>query len=99
MVTAANPEQGGSVSPDGGTYSLGETVNVKATSAGGWQFTSWSGDTTVSTNPLSITMNKDYQLTAQFEQVKPDESILSTSAQPANGGNIDPSGGSFTSRH
>ena len=97
LITAAEPREGGSVTPDSSSYALGETVEVLATADEGWQFLSWSGDTTVSTNPLSVTMNNDYQLTAQFEQVEPDEFMLATSANPTEGGSIEPADGSFVS--
>src|SRR5580692_4781388 len=46
-----------SLSPTGGVYASNTVVTATATPTTGWVFTSWSGSTNSSTNPLSITMN------------------------------------------
>ena len=52
--------------PDQTTYSGGTSVTLTATPLSGYQFVSWSGDAGGTTNPLSITMDKDKQITATF---------------------------------
>lgn len=69
LVTTAEPREGGSVTPDSSSYALGETVEVLATADEGWQFVSWSGDTTVTKNPISVVVDKDYNLTANFREL------------------------------
>lgn len=69
LVTSAMPSEGGTVQPDSSSYELGASVDVQATANSGWTFTQWSGDTTASSNPLSLTMNKDYRLTAHFKEL------------------------------
>ncbi len=63
-VTATN----GSVAknPDQSTYTSGATVVLTATPNSGYTFTSWSGDATGSTNPLTVTMNANKNITANF---------------------------------
>ena len=53
-------------SPDQATYVTGSTVTLTATPAAGQQFSGWSGDATGSTNPLTVTMNGDKNITATF---------------------------------
>ncbi len=61
----------GSVSktPDKATYTYGETVQLKATSQPGWSFTGWSGDAGGTSNPVSITMDGNKTVTANFSEL------------------------------
>ena len=59
-----------SKSPDLTSYSNGSTVSLSATPATGQQFTGWSGDASGTANPLSITMNANKTITANFAAVK-----------------------------
>lgn len=63
-ITATN----GSVvkTPVQTTYNNGTTVTLTATPNIGYTFTSWSGDATGSTNPLSVIMNSNKNITANF---------------------------------
>ncbi|SPD75476.1 hypothetical protein PITCH_A640019 [uncultured Desulfobacterium sp.] len=61
----------GSVSPAGGTYNRGATVQLKATPASGWIFSGWSGDVSGTTNPVGIQMNSNKVVTANFRQMPP----------------------------
>ena len=54
--------------PNQATYDPGTLVQITATPAVGWNFESWSGDATGSTNPLSVTMNANQSITANFSQ-------------------------------
>jgi uncharacterized repeat protein (TIGR02543 family) len=66
-VTATN----GSVvkNPNQATYNSGSTVVLTATPNTGYVFSSWSGDATGSTNPLTVTMNANKNITANFTAV------------------------------
>jgi len=73
------PSNGGTVSksPSASYYSSGSAVTVTATPASGWEFAGWDGDATGSTNPLSVTMNKNKVITAKFTPViDPDKNLV-----------------------
>ncbi len=55
-----------SKSPDQASYLFGSTVELTATASPGWIFTGWSGDTSGSSNPLSVTMDGNKSITANF---------------------------------
>jgi len=66
-VTAIN----GSVlkNPNQPTYNSGSDVVLTATPNSGYTFTSWSGDATGSVNPLTVTMNSNKNVTANFTAI------------------------------
>ena len=59
-----NSGTGGTVSTSGGTYEQGSTVNVTATPNSEYVFSGWSNGST--DNPLTITVNQNITLTANF---------------------------------
>ena len=67
VVTAVN----GSVvkNPSQLTYPGGTSVQLTAVPNSGYTFTSWSVDATGSVNPLTITMNSDKAITANFTAI------------------------------
>jgi uncharacterized repeat protein (TIGR02543 family) len=48
------------------SYNSGALVQITATPSTGYTFTGWSGDATGSLNPLSVTMNANKNITANF---------------------------------
>ena len=52
--------------PNQSLYDSNTIVQLTATPNAGYTFTGWSGDTTGSTNPLSVTMKKNRNITANF---------------------------------
>lgn len=54
--------------PDRASYTSGTSVQITAAPAVGWTFSGWSGDSTGSTNPLTVTMNANKTITATFTQ-------------------------------
>ena len=48
------------------SYTSGATVVLTATANSGYKFTSWSGDATGSVSPLTVTMNANKNITANF---------------------------------
>jgi len=63
-------EGSGTTNPPAGThhYDVGTTVSITATADQGWSFTRWQGAVFGDTNPLSVTMDDNKELTAVFEQ-------------------------------
>jgi uncharacterized repeat protein (TIGR02543 family) len=65
-------EGGGTVikDPDRSTFGYLEQVSLSATADTGWTFTGWSGDVESTDNPLSITMEANTSITANFIQIE-----------------------------
>jgi PKD repeat protein len=67
----------GSIKVNGSTVSLpysaqflsGTEVTVEAVAASGWEFASWSGDASGSTNPIVLTMDGNKSVAATFNQL------------------------------
>ncbi len=84
-ITATN----GSVTPTSqdcaGGYMLNTVVTVSATPDTGYTFDSWSGDLSGSTNPTTITMSANRNVTANFTA---NCYTLTTSISPGGGGSV-----------
>lgn len=70
LATNVSPAGAGTITPTGGTYTYGTKVDVTAAANAGWEFASWSGDTTSTTNPLHLTMDKNYSVSANFNAIE-----------------------------
>ena len=55
-------------SPNQATYHYGDTVSLTANGDPGYTFSSWSGDVASTTNPVTVTILKDTDVTANFNQ-------------------------------
>ena len=71
--------------PPGGIYEEGSLVRLTAIADEGYDFNGWSGDVSGTTNPVTVTMHKDLNVTANFTEITsvigllnriPDESCL-----------------------
>jgi len=69
LSVSVSPAGAGSVSlnPPGGVYTAGTVVQLTAQANSGYQFVSWSGDVTGTSNPTTVTMNSNKNVTANFE--------------------------------
>ncbi|MCL2182912.1 MAG: InlB B-repeat-containing protein [Chitinispirillia bacterium] len=92
LMTGVYPAGGGTIlpNPDQNTYSEGTEVTVTASASVGYTFTGWSGDSESSEPSITVTMNADVALTANFELFAEDTTAeshtLTTGVTPAGGG-------------
>ncbi|MDP2891112.1 MAG: ice-binding family protein [Bacteroidota bacterium] len=66
--------------PSKTAYNSGEIVVLTATPATGYVFTSWTGDATGLVNPVSVTMNANKNVTANFTAIVPNTYTLNVIA-------------------
>ena len=96
MVTT---DDGGSVSinPAGGSYEAGTQVTLTASPKSGYQFNGWSGDASGFSNPLTITMDGNKTITANFKIKQPTMYRLTVSVTPPGSGSVSlsPAGGYY----
>lgn len=78
-VDTSDPEMGSVArTPDQSAYTAGSVVSVAAHPEVGHEFVGWVGDATGTENPLSVTMDADVSLTANF-RINPPELTASAS--------------------
>ena len=70
LSTAASPAEGGVVSPSSGLFDVGTNLNVEATPNTGWAFEGWSGSMESQQNPLSVQINNNIELIANFRRIE-----------------------------
>ncbi|MFQ5638043.1 MAG: DNRLRE domain-containing protein [bacterium] len=83
------------LNPPGGTYTEGTSVTVTANPASGWQFDNWSGALTGATNPNSILMDADKNVTANFSQIPPNQYTLTVNTAGSGTVDLTPPGGVY----
>ena len=92
LSLSASPSSYGAVS-GAGSYAPGTQISLTATPVAGAKFKGWSGDATATTNPLSVTLNDDMTIAAEFE---PDTSTTSYAlnlvSSPSNYGSVSGAG-------
>ncbi len=88
LTTNVNPEGSGTIikTPDRSSYLSGSVVTLQAISATGYYFVGWSGDISGTQNPISITMDSDKSITANFEEVPSGSYSLDITLDPPDGG-------------
>ena len=62
--------------PDKASYTYGEIVQLTVTPAAGWEFANWTGDASGSDNPLSLTMDANKSVTANYAAIAVGPSTL-----------------------
>ncbi len=85
LTTSVSPSGSGTVSPSYGTYNAGSSVAVTATPSSGYKFDYWTDDASGSTNPITITMNSNKSITANFSKISIQDYTLSVSAASGEG--------------
>jgi len=99
-LTADSTDGGEVITPGEGTstYECGTVVGLVAEAEEGYYFVNWTGDVDTIANinapTTTITMNGDYSITANFEQIPPGQFILTTSST-AGGSVTTPGEGTF----
>jgi pectate lyase len=90
VTTSAAPAAGGTVT-GGGSFASGATATLTATRAIGYVFTGWSGDASGTTSPVSVVVNANKNVVANFVATS---YTLTTAAAPVAGGTVS-GGGSY----
>jgi uncharacterized repeat protein (TIGR02543 family) len=94
LTIAVSPTEGGTTDPSPGMYDFpsGSAVQVTAIPASGYVFDHWTLNGSTSTdNPITVTMDKDYTLTAYFVPTR----ALTVAVSPPEGGDTLPSPGTY----
>ncbi|MDA9359491.1 hypothetical protein N9R22_03440 [Flavobacteriaceae bacterium] len=68
FTLAVAASEGGSVDISGGTYNENSNVTVTAAPAEGYAFSGWTGNASGSTNPLTVSMTGNKDITATFSR-------------------------------
>lgn len=77
LSISIDPSEAGSVSPSGGEYKSGESVELKAIPAGGYAFERWSGDASGTSSTVKITMNSAKSIVAHFSAIDATPPVIS----------------------
>jgi len=66
LVVSADPGDAGTVTPASDEYDEGDSVEITASANDDWVFVEWEGDQAGTTNPVSVTMDSDKEISALF---------------------------------
>ena len=90
------PDGAGQVAPSEGEFSLGEVVELVPSANDNYEFEKWTGDWGGIENPLSVTMNIDKTIVANFKLMDSDSDgvtdDIDTCADTLNGDTVDENG-------
>ena len=70
FTLSVSSSQGGSVNNEGGTFNSGTRVTITATPNEGFEFTGWSDSSYGDTNPLTINLTSNTNITANFQPIR-----------------------------
>jgi len=68
LKVTITPIEGGTVTPNEGTYPNGTTISLLGTPSPEYIFKEWTGGITGTTNPISVTMSSNKNITGVFEK-------------------------------
>ncbi|MDR0476259.1 MAG: glycoside hydrolase family 9 protein [Treponema sp.] len=91
LTITRNPTAGGPIptrSPSKSTYMPNETVTVTASANSGYSFTGWTGDVTDSNPVITVTMNANKTITANYQLTSQSSYTLTVNRNPVAGGNV-----------
>jgi len=69
LSPSVSPPEGGLISGGSGTYEPGSSVALVATPSPGYEFISWAGDVSGASPEVTVTMDSDKRVTANFETI------------------------------
>jgi len=90
LSTSVVPSGSGTVSPSLGAFQ--GKVTLVATPEQYYEFSGWAGAASGNTNPLTVTMNSDKQIVAQFKRL---QHTVQVTSNPADGGIVRPASGTY----
>jgi uncharacterized repeat protein (TIGR02543 family) len=96
LTITASPSGAGSVSPSSGEYQSGVQVTLTANSASGYTFDHWSGSVSDTASSITITMDSDKNLIANFRAIT-QTYTLTVNVSPSGAGSVSPSSGQYES--
>lgn len=70
LTATVNPTEGGTVSPTNGQYESGDVTTVTATPNAEYVFEKWTGGATGTSNSVSVTMNGNKSVVANFIKIQ-----------------------------
>jgi len=92
LSTSIVPTAAGTISPSTGPFKGGSNIVLVATPAQNYKFVGWAGDASGNTNPLTVKMNSNKQIVAQFAKITYSVQI---SSNPSDGGTVYPASGTY----
>ncbi|MBE9512712.1 MAG: hypothetical protein IMY77_01440, partial [Chloroflexi bacterium] len=70
LSVAVNPSDSGNASPSYGSYSDGAQVTLTAAPVPGYEFVSWSGDASGTSPTVTVTIDSDKEVVANFRIIQ-----------------------------
>jgi pectate lyase len=97
LSTSNAPSTAGTVSnsPSGTSFPAGTTVTLTASPVSGYTFTGWSGSANGTTNPLTITMDGNKTITANYAPQQTNQYSLSVTTSGSGTVSMNPAGGMY----
>ncbi len=96
VTISGNPSGAGKISANGEEFALpfskrfanGTSLTVQALPNSGYEFAQWSGDASGTSNPLTVVVNRDKTITANFRTKSVDSFTLNLNVYPQNSGKV-----------
>lgn len=92
LAVSSAPLNGGTVNPPSRTYDEEQTVILVATPSKDYWFKGWGGDSSGSSDQLTVTMNSNKTIVASFAKIT---YSLQSAVDPSGGGTVEPAGGIY----